>query len=90
MKKEDEKLLSTKEGNTINSPMVGTFYASPSPGTAAFVHVGDQISEGDTLCIVEAMKMMNQVTAEKNGTIVEILVDDAEPVEYGQPLFIIK
>lgn len=78
------------DGDTITSPMVGTFYRSASPDSKPFVEKGQKVSEGDTVCILEAMKMMNQVTAEKNGTIVDILVDDAEPVEYGQPLFIIK
>ena len=78
------------DGDTITSPMVGTFYRSASPDSKPFVEKGQKVSKGDTVCILEAMKMMNQVTAEKNGTIVDILVDDAEPVEYGQPLFIIK
>ncbi len=78
------------DGDAIPSPMVGTFYRSASPDSKPFVEKGQKVSKGDTVCILEAMKMMNQVTAEKNGTIVDILVDDAEPVEYGQPLFIIK
>ena len=78
------------DGDAITSPMVGTFYRSASPDSKPFVEKGQKVSKGDTVCILEAMKMMNQVTAEKNGTIVEVLVDDAEPVEYGQPLFIIK
>lgn len=84
------QLMETEEdGHVITAPMVGTFYASPSPGTAAFVHVGDQISEGDTLCIVEAMKMMNQIEAEVSGIIKSIRVQNGEPVEYGQILFVI-
>jgi len=78
-----------EEGHVITAPMVGTFYASPSPGTAAFVHVGDQISEGDTLCIIEAMKMMNQIEAEVSGIVTSIRVQNGEPVEYGQILFVI-
>ena len=78
-----------EEGHVITAPMVGTFYASPSPGTAAFVHVGDQVSEGDTLCIIEAMKMMNQIEAEASGIIKSIRVQNGEPVEYGQILFVI-
>jgi acetyl-CoA carboxylase biotin carboxyl carrier protein len=76
-------------GHTVNSPMVGTFYRAPSPGVKAFVEVGQQVSEGETLCIIEAMKMLNQIEADKSGTIAAILVDNAEPVEYGQPLFVI-
>jgi acetyl-CoA carboxylase biotin carboxyl carrier protein len=70
--------------------MVGTFYRAASPDSKAFVEKGQKVNKGDTVCILEAMKMMNQVTAEQAGTIVEILVEDSEPVEFGQPLFIIK
>ena len=70
--------------------MVGTFYRAASPDSKAFVEKGQKVNKGDTVCILEAMKMMNQVTAEEAGTIVEILVEDSEPVEFGQPLFIIK
>ena len=88
-------LIDTKEkdvidGETINSPMVGTFYRSASPDSKVFVEKGQKINKGDTVCILEAMKMMNQVTAESSGTIVDILVDDGEPVEFGQPLFVVK
>jgi acetyl-CoA carboxylase biotin carboxyl carrier protein len=76
--------------NTVNSPMVGTFYASASPESKPFVTVGQTIKKGDTLCILEAMKMMNQVQAETDGKILEILVDNAEPVEFDQPLFVIQ
>ena len=76
--------------NTVNSPMVGTFYASASPESKPFVTIGQSVKKGDTLCILEAMKMMNQVQAESDGTIVEILVDNAEPVEFDQPLFVIE
>lgn len=76
--------------NTVNSPMVGTFYASASPESKPFVTVGQTVKKGDTLCILEAMKMMNQVQAETDGKILEILVDNAEPVEFDQPLFVIQ
>ena len=76
--------------NTINSPMVGTFYASSSPEAKPFVTVGQSVKKGDTVCILEAMKMMNQVQAESDGKITEILVDNAEPVEFDQPLFVIE
>lgn len=78
------------DGETIDSPMVGTFYRAASPDSKAFVEKGQKVNKGDTVCILEAMKMMNQVIAEQAGTIVEILVEDSEPVEFGQPLFIIK
>jgi acetyl-CoA carboxylase biotin carboxyl carrier protein len=73
-------------GHAVKSPMVGTFYRSPSPGAASFVEVGTQVKEGDVICIVEAMKMMNQIEADKSGTITAILVDDGQPVEFDQPL----
>ena len=76
--------------NTVNSPMVGTFYASASPESKPFVTAGQTVKKGDTLCNLEAMKMMNQVQAELDGKIVEILVDNAEPVEFDQPLFVIE
>ena len=80
----------TIDGKSINSPMVGTFYSSPNPGADSFVKVGDKVSEGDVLCIIEAMKMMNEVKSDYNGVIKEILISDAEPVEYGEALFIIE
>lgn len=73
----------------IDSPMVGTFYRSPSPTAAPFVEVGQTVQNGQVLCIIEAMKLMNQIEADKSGIIKEILVKDGEPVEYGQPLFVI-
>lgn len=73
-------------GHTVKSPMVGTFYRSASPGTPAFVEVGSQVKAGDVVCIIEAMKMMNQIQADKSGVISAILVGDGEPVEYDQPL----
>jgi len=77
-------------GHKLTSPMVGTFYRSSAPGAAPFTDVGKSVSEGDTLCIVEAMKMLNQIEADKTGTIKAILVDDGQPVEFGQPLFVIE
>jgi acetyl-CoA carboxylase biotin carboxyl carrier protein len=77
------------EGYLVTAPMVGTFYAAPSPGSAPFVQVGDQVNEGDTLCIVEAMKMMNQIEAEVSGVVKSIRVQNGDPVEYGQTLFVI-
>jgi len=73
-------------GHTVKSPMVGTFYRSSSPGTPAFVEVGSQVKAGDVVCIIEAMKMMNQIQADKSGVISAILVGDGEPVEFDQPL----
>lgn len=74
---------------TIDSPIVGTFYRSPSPESAAFVNVGDAVTPDTIVCIIEAMKVMNEVKAEKSGIIREILLDNAQPVEFGQPLFVI-
>lgn len=76
-------------GHIVRSPMVGTFYASPAPGAGAFVTEGSSVKVGDALCIIEAMKMMNQIEADKAGTISAILVEDGEPIEYDQPLFTI-
>jgi acetyl-CoA carboxylase biotin carboxyl carrier protein len=77
-------------GHLVKSPMVGTFYQSPTPGTKAFVEIGQQVEIGDVLCIIEAMKMFNQIEADQAGTIAAILVENGQPVEYGQPLFVIK
>ncbi|ANE54912.1 acetyl-CoA carboxylase biotin carboxyl carrier protein [Methylomonas sp. DH-1] len=77
-------------GHAVKSPMVGTFYRSASPGSAAFVEVGQSVSVGQTLCIIEAMKILNQIEADKSGKIKQILVENGHPVEYGQPLFIIE
>lgn len=74
-------------GDVIESPMVGTFYRAPAPDAPSYVEVGKKVAKGDTLCIIEAMKLMNELEAEVSGTITAILVDNAEPVEYGQPLF---
>jgi len=73
-------------GHVVKSPMVGTFYRSPSPGTAAFIEVGKTVKAGDVICIIEAMKMMNQIEADKSGVIEAILVEDGNPVEFDQPL----
>jgi acetyl-CoA carboxylase biotin carboxyl carrier protein len=77
------------EGHIVKSPMVGTFYRSSAPGAAAFVEVGSEIKEGETLCIIEAMKLLNEIEADATGVIKKILVENGQPVEFGQPLFII-
>jgi acetyl-CoA carboxylase biotin carboxyl carrier protein len=77
-------------GHTVLSPMVGTFYRSPSPGAKAFVDVGAQVNVGDTLCIIEAMKMLNEIEPDKTGTVKAILKENGAPVEYGEPLFVIE
>ncbi len=79
----------TPSGHTMTSPMIGTFYRSPSPEAKAFVEVGDQVEEGDIVCIIEAMKILNQIEADQSGVITAIQVEDGQPVEYGQPMFII-
>ncbi|MFA7669143.1 MAG: acetyl-CoA carboxylase biotin carboxyl carrier protein [Burkholderiaceae bacterium] len=76
-------------GHLVKAPMVGTFYRAPNPGAAPFVEVGQSVKEGDALCIIEAMKLLNEIEADKSGVIKEILVENGEPVEYGQPLFVI-
>src|SRR4029434_882086 len=78
------------EGHVVKSPMVGTFYRSPSPGAASFIELGQSVKPGDTLCIIEAMKLLNEIEAEVGGTVKQILVENGQPVEYGQPLFIIE
>lgn len=78
------------EGNIVKSPMVGTFYIKPSPTAEPYVEVGKEVEKGDTLCIIEAMKLMNEIESEFSGKVIEILVKDGESVEYGTPLFIIK
>jgi len=77
-------------GHKVTSPMVGTFYSSPSPDAGAFVKVGDKVSEGDTLCIIEAMKIMNPIESDKSGTVKQIVAVNGEPVEFGQTLFVIE
>ncbi|EHJ91602.1 acetyl-CoA carboxylase biotin carboxyl carrier protein [Vreelandella boliviensis] len=76
-------------GEAVNSPMVGTFYRSPAPGAKSFVEVGDSVKQGDTICIIEAMKMMNQIEADRDGVVEAILVEDGEPVEFDQPMIVI-
>ncbi len=85
-----EAAIETPSGHVVKSPMVGTFYSSASPEAGPFVKVGQKVSEGETLCIIEAMKILNQIEADKSGTIKQIMVDNAQPVEYDQPLFIIE
>ncbi len=77
-------------GHVVKSPMVGTFYRSSSPGAKAFVEVGSQVKEGETLCIIEAMKILNEIEADKSGTVTKILGENGQAVEYGQPLFVIE
>ncbi len=77
------------QGHQVKAPMVGTFYRSPNPNAAPFVEIGQTVKDGDPLCIIEAMKLLNEIEADKAGVIKEILVENGEPVEYGQPLFII-
>lgn len=79
----------TETGHVVKSPMVGTFYRSSAPGAAAFVEVGQSIKSGDTLCIIEAMKLLNEIDADVAGTVTKILVENGQPVEFGQPLFVI-
>jgi len=78
-----------EEGHAVKSPMVGTFYRSPSPDAKSFVEIGDTVAVGDTLCIIEAMKLLNEIEADKAGVIKKILVDNGQAIEYGEPLFII-
>jgi acetyl-CoA carboxylase biotin carboxyl carrier protein len=78
-----------EEGHAVKSPMVGTFYRSPSPDAKAFVEIGDTVAVGDTLCIIEAMKLLNEIESDKAGVVKKILVDNGQAVEYGEPLFII-
>jgi acetyl-CoA carboxylase biotin carboxyl carrier protein len=77
-------------GHTVKSPMVGTFYRSSSPGAAPFIQIGSVVKEGDTLCIIEAMKILNEIESDKSGTVTQILCENGQAVEYGQPLFIIE
>ncbi len=77
-------------GHTLKSPMVGTFYRSPSPGAPSFVEIGQAVAKGQTLCIIEAMKLLNEIESDAAGTVKAILVENGQPVEYGQPLFVIE
>jgi acetyl-CoA carboxylase biotin carboxyl carrier protein len=81
--------VAVDEGHAVKSPMVGTFYRSPSPDAKSFVEVGDTVAVGDTLCIIEAMKLLNEIESDKAGVIKKILVDNGQAVEYGEPLFVI-
>ena len=85
-----DELLDGLAGEIVRSPMVGTFYRSPSPGSAPFVDEGQKVKSGDTLCIIEAMKILNQIESERTGTVRRILVENGQPVEYNQPLFVIE
>jgi len=78
------------EGHTVTAPMVGTYYGAPAPGAKPFVQIGSKVEVGDTLCIIEAMKMMNQIESDAAGTVVAVLAENGEPVEFGQPLFIVE
>lgn len=82
--------VSAKADHTVTAPMVGTFYAAATPGAKPFVEIGSEVNIGDTLCIIEAMKMMNQIESDKSGRVTAVLVKNGEPVEFGQPLFIIE
>lgn len=77
-------------GHTLKSPMVGTFYRSPSPGTPSFVEIGQTVAKGQTLCIIEAMKLLNEIESDASGVVRAILTENGQPVEYGQPLFVIE
>jgi acetyl-CoA carboxylase biotin carboxyl carrier protein len=77
------------EGHVVKSPMVGTFYRAASPGAKTFVEVGDRVNTGDTLCIIEAMKLLNEIEADQGGVVKEVYVENGQPVEYGEPLFLI-
>lgn len=85
----DDNAAEAMPGTLVESPMVGTFYRSSTPGQKAFIEIGQAVSKGDTLCIIEAMKIMNQIEAEVSGTVRAILVEDGQPVEYGEPLVVI-
>jgi acetyl-CoA carboxylase biotin carboxyl carrier protein len=85
-----DKILSVTKGHIVKSPMVGTFYRSPSPGAKAFVEVGQTVKQGQTLCIIEAMKMLNQIESDASGVIAEILIENEQAVQFDQPLFVIE
>lgn len=87
--KKEEEEVQIPSGHVVKSPMVGTFYQSPTPAGKAFVEIGQPVEVGDVLCIIEAMKMFNQIEADQSGTIAAILAENGQPVEYGQPLFVI-
>ena len=83
-------VVAAPTGHAVKSPMVGTFYRSSSPGSAPFIQIGSVVKEGDTLCIIEAMKILNEIESDKSGTITQILCENGQAVEYGQPLFIVE
>lgn len=85
-----ETAAEVDNAHTVNSPMVGTFYRASSPDAKAFAEVGDEVQEGQAICIIEAMKIMNEIEADKSGVVKKILVENGQPVEYGQPLFVIE
>ena len=85
-----EVAMPIAKGNIVKSPMVGTLYRSPNPESGPFVEIGSQVKIGDTLCIIEAMKLMNEIESEFAGTVKEILVENGQPIEYGQPLFVVE
>ncbi|NOR51217.1 MAG: acetyl-CoA carboxylase biotin carboxyl carrier protein [Gammaproteobacteria bacterium] len=87
---EEEKDDGIPVGHQVTSPIVGTFYRSSSPGSKPFVEIGQSVAAGDTLCIIEAMKIMNQIEADKSGTVKAILADNGDPIEFGQPLYVIE
>ena len=87
VKNDKDDIVAEPEGNVIKSPMIGTFYSKPSPDSAPYVEVGTQVKKGTVLCIVEAMKLMNEIESEYDGKIVEVFVKDGEPVDYGKTLF---
>ena len=86
---EKSPVIENPEGEVITSPMVGTFYAAASPGAKPFISVGDEIQEGDVVCIVEAMKMMNEIKSDYSGKVISVLAENSEPVEFGQALFVV-
>ena len=85
-----EPLAAPVQGQQVTAPMVGTFYSGPAPGAKPFVEIGTEVKPGDTLCVIEAMKMMNQIESEFAGRVVSVLVENGSPVEFGQPLFLIE
>ena len=85
-----ESLAAPVQGQQVTAPMVGTFYSGPAPGAKPFVEIGTEVKPGDTLCVIEAMKMMNQIESEFAGRVVSVLVENGSPVEFGQPLFVIE
>src|SRR5688500_2120081 len=86
----DAAPVAARNDHTVTAPMVGTFYSADTPGATAFVDIGSEVNVGDTLCIIEAMKMMNQIESDKAGRVTAVLVKNGDPVEFGQPLFIIE